>query len=85
MPKVNYISKPKAPPIDEAWGMMLARKAQLGWSLKDIADRTGINYGRLRRFWNNPPIEWCYDDLVRVLNEMGLEARMVITEKGAAR
>jgi len=77
--------KKSQPPVDEAWGMMLARKAQMGVSLKDIAYETGINYGRLRRFWNNPPIEWNYDDLQRVLEHMGLEAHLVITEKGGAR
>ena len=77
--------KKSQPPVDEAWGMMLARKAQMGVSLKDIAYETGINYGRLRRFWNNPPIEWCYDDLERVLDHLGLEAHLVITEKGGAR
>lgn len=71
------------PPIDEAWGAMLVRKEQMGLSLKDIAEKTGLNYGRLRRFWPCPPIEWNYDDRQRVLDLFGLECHLVITEKGA--
>ena len=70
------------PPIDEAWGAMLVRKEQMGLSLKDIADKTGLNYGRLRRFWVYPPIEWNYDDRERILKLFGLECKLVITEKG---
>ena len=73
--------KTKYPKLDPAHGALLSRKEQMGVSLKDIAEITGINYGRLRRIWAHPPIEWNYDDLERVLQFMGLEAQLVIKEK----
>lgn len=76
--------KREQPPVDNGWGAILVRKEQMGLSLKDIADQTGLNYGRLRRFWGLPPIEWNYDDLVRILDLMGLEAKLEITENGRA-
>lgn len=59
----------------------MSRKTQMGLSLKDIADGTGLNYGRLRRFWNYPPIMWNYDDLARVLAFLGLTAVLVVKEE----
>jgi hypothetical protein len=52
-------------------------------SLKEIAEGTGINYGRLRRFWNSPPIEWNHDDLLRVCAFLGLKAELTVKEVGA--
>lgn len=69
------------PPPDQAQGAIMSRKTQLGLSLKDIADGTGLNYGRLRRFWNYPPIMWNYDDLMRVLAFLGLTAVLVVKEE----
>ncbi len=75
--------KPKRPPVDPAQGAILSRKVQMDLSLKDIAEGTGINYGRLRRFWNSPPIEWNHDDLLRVCAFLGLKAELTVKEVGA--
>lgn len=80
MPKLR--AKPReTPPVDEAWGTMLARKAQMGLSIKELADATGVSYNNLRHYWNTPPIEWPYGTLRVVLKHLGLEAELVIRER----
>lgn len=79
--KLDKFSKPKAPPIDEAWGAVLCRKEQMGLSLKAIAERSGINYDYVRHLWMKPPHSWPQETKAKILDTLGLKEIVVIVNK----
>lgn len=83
MPKtrIGERFKKAPPPIDPGWGMILVRKTAMGLSLKELADKSGVGYESLRRYWNNPPITWSQKNREKILNTLGLDAELVIKER----
>ena len=72
------MAKPKYPPIDEALGVVLARKVQINMDLKTLAGITGYNYDALRKAFVKGPKEWTPEMRDRILTALGLKARLVI-------
>lgn len=72
------MAKPKYPPIDEALGVVLARKFQMNMDLKTLAGITGYNYDALRKAFTKGPKEWTPEMRDRILTALGLRARIVI-------
>lgn len=83
MPKtrIGERFKKAPPPIDHGWGMILVRKTAMGLSLKELADKSGVGYESLRRYWNNPPITWSQKNREKILNTLGLDAELIIKER----
>ena len=82
MPKTKIAQKYSAPPpIDEGWGAVLVRKEQMGISLKDLAEKSGVSYDTLRHIWGTPPITWNARTRDAILKSLGLEAKLVINER----
>lgn len=80
MPKVKSY-KPKPPPLDMAWGAVLARKEQLGLDLKQLAERTGLSYDYTRKVFSmGSPAVWPPDTRDKILAALGLKARLVIED-----
>jgi hypothetical protein len=82
MPKTKLSEKykPKYPPIDEALGVVLARKWQMGLDLKTIADRAGYSYEGIRKAFTRAPKDWTPDMRDAILAVLGLKAKLVITD-----
>lgn len=85
MPKTRLerLGKPKMPPVDLAWGAVLARKEQLGLDLKDLAQRAGLSYDYTRKVFSmGSPAVWPPDTRDKILEALGLRARLVIEDAG---
>lgn len=72
--------KKTPPPIDEGWGAVLVRKEQMGLSLKQIAEKSGVSYDTLRHIWGTPPITWNHRTRTAILELLGLKAELKITD-----
>ena len=80
MPKVKQY-KPKAPPLDMAWAVVLVRKEQMGLDLKQIAEESGYSYEYVRKlFASGSPVGWPVETRDKVLAVLGLRARLVIED-----
>ena len=84
MPKtrLDRYSKPKAPPLDTAWGAVLVRQRQMDLSLRDVAERAGLSYSYVRTVWGTSPTEWPRETRDKLLAALGLKARLVIEDAG---
>lgn len=85
MPKTKLTEKykPKMPPPDMAWAVVLVRKEQLGMNLQDIAAAAGLSYEYVRKtFAKGSPTEWPQDTRDKILAALGLRARLVIEDAG---
>jgi hypothetical protein len=83
MPKtrLDRYAKPKMPPVDLAWGAVLARKEQLGLDLKELAQRAGLSYDYTRKVFSmGSPAVWPPDTRDKILEALGLRARLVIED-----
>ena len=78
MPKVKQY-KPKAPPLDMAWAVVLVRKEQMGIEMKQIAEESGYCYEYIRKlFASGSPVGWPVEARDKILAVLGLKARLVI-------
>lgn len=76
-------SKPKIPPVDLAWGAVLARQRQLDLDLKQLADRAGLSYEYTRKVFSmGSPAVWPPESRDKILAALGLQARLVIEDAG---
>lgn len=79
MPKTKLAEKYsalKAPPIDWLWAAVLERRAQLGMSTKDLADRVGIRYDTLRYYVKKSPWDWPRHLREKVCSILGLKVML---------
>lgn len=85
MPKTKLgekYSKPTYPPIDQALGMVLARKAAMNLDLKTLADMSGLSYSHVRSVWGKSPAEWTQETRDKILPALGLKARLIVEDAG---
>lgn len=76
-------AKPKMPPVDLAWGAVLARKEQLGLDLKEISRRAGLSYDYTRKVFSmGSPAVWPPDTRDKILEALGLRARLIVEDAG---
>lgn len=74
--------KVKAPPIDYAWGAVLARQKDLHMDLSQLAILTGYHYDTIRKAWTTHPIDWSPDLRASVMKALGLKATLVVEDAG---
>ncbi len=84
MPRTKLGEKYKktAPPLDEAWGLVLCRMKQLGMDQKELAEKTGLGYDTIRHTINTPPLSWSPAAREKILAALSLEAKLVIRDAG---
>lgn len=82
MPKTKLCEKykPKAPPLDAAWGAVLCRQKDLHMDLRTLAEITGYHYDTIRGAWLKHPIDWSPELRENILTALGLKARLVIED-----
>lgn len=82
MPKtrLDKYAKPKAPPLDTAWGAVLVRMKQMDITMQDLAEITNHHYDSVRSAMVKPPIEWSYPMRQDILKALHLKARLVIED-----
>lgn len=73
--------KKQMPEIDMAWAIVLVRQRQLDLSLKDLAERAGLNYDHTRKVMSmGSPTIWPEESRNKILAALGLRARLVIED-----
>lgn len=73
------------PPVDLAWGAVLARQRQLDLDLRELAERAGLSYDYTRKVFSmGSPSVWPPDTRDKILEALGLRARLVIEDAGDA-
>ena len=72
--------KPKAPPLDPAWGAVLVRMRQLDLDMKTLAELTGYHYDTIRHAMMDPPDLWPPNVRDAILGALKLKAHLVIEE-----
>ena len=76
----DMYSKPKAPPLDDAWGRVLVRQKMLGMDLKTLAEKAGYHYDTVRHVFQKSPINWPPEMRDAILGALQLKAELVIRD-----
>lgn len=71
----------KTPPLDDAWGAVFCRMHQMNMDMKKLSAITGYHYDTIRATISLPPIMWPPERREAILSALGLQAKLVITEK----
>ena len=80
--KLEKYAKPKAPPLDLAYGAVLVRMRQMDITMQELAEKTNHHYDSIRVVMNKPPIQWSYQMREDILGALGLKCRLVIEDAG---
>lgn len=71
-------SKPKAAPIDWLKAAILERMDALGYTLKRLAEESGIEYESLRWLMRKPPMDWKRPQRDAVCKVLGIELLVTV-------